>query len=92
MPNPLLSNISMASNNTSGNISGNPQIFSQLKNMMNILNSAQNPDAALQMLASKNPMFAQVMNLVSGQNPKDVFYKLCEQKGVNPDYILNNLK
>lgn len=63
-----------------------------LKNMLSMLNSAQNPQAALNMLAQKNPQMAQVMNLVGGRDPKDVFYELCKQKGVNPDDILNQLK
>lgn len=63
-----------------------------LKNMINMLNATQNPQAALQMLAQKNPQMAQVMNLVGGRNPQEVFYELCRQKGVNPDDILNQLK
>lgn len=63
-----------------------------IKNMLSMLNAAQNPQAALNMLAQKNPQMAQVMNLVGGRDPKDVFYELCKQKGVNPDDILNQLK
>lgn len=63
-----------------------------IKNMIAMLNSAQNPQAVLQMLAQKNPQMAQVMQLVGGRNPQDVFYELCRQKGVNPDDILNQLK
>ena len=63
-----------------------------LKNMLSMLNAAQNPQAALNMLAQKNPQMAQVMNLVGGRNPQEVFYELCKQRGVNPDDILNQLK
>lgn len=63
-----------------------------LKNMLSMLNAAQNPQAALQMLAQKNPQMAQVMNLVGGRNPQEVFYELCKQRGVNPDDILNQLR
>ena len=62
------------------------------KNMLSMLNASQNPQAALQMLAQKNPQMAQVVNLVGGRDPKDVFYELCKQKGVNPDDILNQLR
>ena len=81
MPNPLLSGGTMPVGN-----------IAPLKNMLSMLNAAQNPQAALNMLAQKNPQMAQVMNLVGGRNPKDVFYELCRQKGVNPDDILNQLK
>lgn len=63
-----------------------------IKNMMQMLNSAQNPQAALNMLAQKNPQMAQVIQLVGGRNPQEVFYEMCRQKGVNPDDILNQLR
>ena len=69
-----------------------PGNIAPIKNMMQMLNGAQNPQAALQMLAQKNPQMAQVMQLVGGRNPQEVFYELCRQKGVNPDDILNQLK
>lgn len=81
MPNPLLGGGTMPVGN-----------IAPLKNMLSLLNAAQNPQAALQMLAQKNPQVAQVMNLVGGRNPQEVFYELCKQKGVNPDDILNQLK
>lgn len=63
-----------------------------LKNMMTMLNGAQNPQAALNMIAQQNPQMAQVMQLVQGRNPQEVFYEMCKQKGVNPDDILNQLR
>ena len=72
-------------NNTPGNLA-------PIKNMMSMLQAAQNPQAALNMLAQKNPQFAQVMSLVQGRNPQEVFYEMCKQRGVNPDDILNQLK
>ena len=78
MPNPF-------KQSTPGNIA-------PIKNMMQMLNGAQNPQAVLQMLAQKNPQMAQVMQLVGGRNPQEVFYEMCKQRGVNPDDILNQLK
>lgn len=69
-----------------------PANLAPIKNMIAMLNSAQNPQAVLQMLAQKNPQMAQVMQLVGGRNPQEVFYEMCRQKGVNPDDILNQLK
>lgn len=74
-----------------GNNVGVPNL-APLKSMMQMFNSAQNPQAALQMLAQKNPQVAQAMQLVQGRNPKEVFYEMCKQRGVNPDDILNQLK
>lgn len=43
----------------------------------------------------QNPQIQQlqmIKKLVGDKNPKDVFYALCKQKGVNPDEILSMLK
>lgn len=81
MPNPFKQNAPQSVGN-----------LAPLKNMLAMLNGAQNPQAALNMLAQKNPQMAQVMQLVGGRNPQEVFYEMCRQKGVNPDDILNQLK
>ena len=46
------------------------------------------------MMAEKNPKIIEVMQLVNsmGGNPKEVFYKLAAQKGVDPNSILSMLK
>lgn len=69
---------------------GNSNIAA-IKKMMNMLKATQNPQAALNMVAQQNPMIAQITK-DSGGDYKSYFYKLCEQKGVNPDDILNQLQ
>lgn len=70
------------------------QNLQPIKNMMNMLRGAGNPSMMLQQMMSQNPQMKQVMNYVNenGGNAKQAFYKLAEQKGVNPDEILNMLK
>ena len=63
-----------------------------IKNMMQMINGAQNPQAALNMLMQKNPQMAQVMQLIQGRNPQEVFYAMCKERGVDPNTILNQLK
>jgi len=67
----------------------NPQ-FSNIKRMMNTIKTATNPKQALM----QNPQMQQVMQLVqqSGGDPKTAFYKLAEQKGVDPQSVLDALK
>lgn len=72
-----------------GQSTGNAGNIAQIKRMMKMLQSAQNPQAALQQLAQQNPMIG---NLMQSGDLKSTFYKMCEQKGVNPDDILNQLK
>ena len=70
------------------------QNLQPIKNMMSMLRSAGNPQMMLQQMTAQNPQMRQVMDLVqqNGGNAKQAFYKLAEQKGVNPDEILNMLK
>lgn len=48
----------------------------------------------LQQMMSQNPQMKQAFDYVNanGGNAKAAFYKLAEQKGVNPDEILQMLK
>lgn len=87
MANPFKQGVSNAQ---IGNI-GIPNL-APLKDMLAMLNSAQNPQAALNMLAQKNPQVGQVMKMIGGRNPQEVFYSMCKERGINPDDILNQLK
>ena len=81
--------MSLLNHNLPQATSGN---FQQLKNLYGMMQNAQNPQAFLQNLARQNPQLQQVMQMCNSTNPRDVFYALCKQKGVNPDEILNQLK
>lgn len=70
------------------------QSLTPIKNMMSMLKSAGNPQMMLQQMMSQNPQMKQAVDYVNanGGNAKAAFYKLAEQKGVNPDEILQMLK
>lgn len=73
----------------------NPQMMQniqQLKGMMQQFKTMQNPNAVFQTMAQNNPQMQQVLQMCQGKNPKDVFYSMCQQQGVNPEQILNMLK
>ena len=74
--------------------SSQPNNFSQIKNMMNIVRSSGNPQAMLQSMIQSNPQLKQVMDIVnkSGGDPKTAFYKMAEEKGVDPEEILAMLR
>lgn len=77
-----------------GNINANNNVLSaqmrqniqQVKNMMNMFRG--NPMALVQ----QNPQIAQIMQMCQGQNPQQLFYSLCSQRGINPNAILNELR
>ena len=62
------------------------QGIQQVKGMMNMFKG--NPMA----LAQQNPMLGQVMQMCQGQNPEQLFYAMCQQRGVDPNAILNELR
>lgn len=81
--NPLMNAIGGQSTNT-GNIQ-------QIKRMMNMFKSIQNPQEAMNQLAKQNPMVANIIQISNG-DLKGTFYKMCQEKGVNPDDILKQLQ
>ena len=71
-----------------------PTNLTQIKNMMNLVRSAGNPQAMLQSLIQSNPQMQQVMSLINqaGGDPKAAFYQLAQDKGIDPDQILAMLR
>ena len=71
----------------------NPQL-QQIKSMYRLMQGAKNPQAMLQQMASQNPNMKQVLDLVNqnGGDAQKAFYALAQQKGVNPNDILNQLR
>ena len=77
---------------------GNPMLsqlnrgnLSQIKQAWGLLKNAGNPQAMLQQMMNNNPQIQQLVNAAGG-DPKAAFYKLAEQKGVDPNEIINALK
>ena len=71
----------------------NPQI-NQIKDLMGMFKNANDPQALMRSLAAQNPRIQQTLSLIgeSGVSAKEAFYKLAEQKGVDPNEILDALK
>lgn len=63
------------------------------RNMFKMLKSAGNPKMLLNQMAGQNPQLKQVMQYVNenGGDAKQAFYKLAEERGVNPEEILRQL-
>lgn len=81
-----------------------PQILQQLggglkipphvRQMISLLKSSGNPQALLNQLMMTSPNMKQVMEIVQqyGGDANKAFYALAEQKGINPQEILDLLK
>lgn len=55
-----------------------------------MLKGSNNPDAMLNFLMASNPQIKDAMDLIrqNGGSPKDAFYAVARQKGVNPDEVI----
>ena len=71
-----------------------PGNLGQIKQMMQVVKGTRNPQMMLNQMMQSNPQMKQVMDLVNqhGGDPKKAFYGLCEQRGVDPNQILNMIK
>ena len=52
-------------NQSSGSLPQQPNNLSQIKNMMNMLKMANNPQAMLQAMIQRNPQLRNVMNYIN---------------------------
>ena len=76
--NPILQNMTMNS----------------LRPMIDMVKAAQNPEAMLKQLAYSNPQIKSVLDMVNanGGDAKSTFYKMAQQKGIDPEAILKLLR
>lgn len=73
----------------------NPQMLQgiqQVKGLMSQLNMMKNPQGTIQQMAQSNPQLNQVLQMCQGRNPKDVFYSVCQQRGIDPEQFIQMLK
>ena len=63
-------------------------------NPFQMLQMSRNPQIMIQTMIKSNPAMKQAMDYIqaNGGNPKDAFYKLAQEKGVDPDEFLKSLK
>ena len=70
--------------------SSSGQLFNPFE-MAKAVQRAANPNNMMMSLMQQNPQVREALNIVqqNGGNPKEVFYKLAKEKGINPNSILN---
>lgn len=66
----------------------------QIKQMMSMVQSAQNPQAMLNQMMQNNPQMQQAMKLINqhGGDAQKAFYSLAQERGIDPQEILKMLK
>ena len=63
-------------------------------NLLNTVKNSGNPMMMLNQMAGSNPTVRQAMDYINanGGDARAAFYKLAQEKGVDPNTILNSLK
>lgn len=67
---------------------------SNVQQMANMMKAMKNPQAMLSQMSQSNPQVKQLMTMLqnSGKSPKELFYQVAQEQGVDPNEILNMLK
>lgn len=65
-----------------------------VRQMLQMVKAAKDPYAYLNSLAQNNPQMRDAINYVkqNGNDPKAAFYKMAQEKGVDPESILSQLR
>ena len=69
-------------------------MMGQIKQMMSLIGGAQDPMGMLSRMMGQNPQLKQAMDAINsaGGDPRRAFYELAQQKGVDPQEILDMMK
>ena len=62
--------------------------------ILNFYKTARNPQDTLSRMMNNNPMMKQAMDYINanGGDAKSAFYKLAQERGVDPEEVLSQLR
>ncbi len=65
-----------------------------LQQIINMVSHSNNPMQLIQTMAQSNPQLQSILNLIqtSQKSPKDLFFEIAQQRGVDPQQILQMLQ
>ena len=65
-----------------------------VQQMANVMKTMRNPQAMLNQLSQNNPQVKELITMLqtSGKSPKDMFYQMAQEKGVDPEEVLKMLR
>ena len=66
----------------------------QIKQMISFVKMSKDPQAAMQQLMQSNPQMQQVMQMIqmSGKDPMSLFQAVAQQRGIDPQEIMDLMK
>lgn len=62
-----------------------------VQQIINMMQSTNNPQQMINTLAQNNPQIKQAIDMCNGKNPQEVFNNLCKQNGKNPQNVVDNV-
>lgn len=67
---------------------------SNLKQLINNFKNSSNPQQFLNNYIKNNPQMQNIYSMIQNSNksPKELFYYIAQQKGIDPETILNMFK
>lgn len=67
---------------------------SNIQNMFNMVKNSGNPMQMINQLAQNNPQLRNIMNMIQNSNmsPQQLFMQMANQRGINPQTIMNMLR
>lgn len=67
---------------------------SQIQGIIQMAKSGGNPMQMIQSIAGQNPQMQNMMNILNSgkMSPKQLFMNMANQRGINPNDIINMLK
>ena len=73
---------------------GGVRVSPQVREMINTIKTASNPQLLLNQIMQTNPALGQIMEIIKqyGGDANKAFYAVAEQNGINPQEILNMLR
>lgn len=69
----------------------NTQALQSVRRMVGMYRATKNPRAALQNLAQQNPGIAQIMQMAGPGGLQGMFHRLCQEQGVDPNAVLQQI-
>lgn len=68
-------------------------VVNQISQMYKTFNSMGNPMMVMQQMAIKNPQLQPVVQMLQhGANPEMIFKQMCQQRNIDPDYAISQIK
>ena len=63
-----------------------------LENAYSSLMHSNNPMQTFNQIVMNNPQMQPIINALNmGMNPQQLFYSMCQQRGINPQQFLNSI-